>query len=67
MTGDRWEYRLVQVDYRGSKRELIGGVDVGLYPKVEAVLEALSGEGWEAVALSGENMVRVLLRRPRPR
>lgn len=61
----RWEYRAIQVEHRavdhnnqarGERYDRIGAV--------EAVLNELGREGWEAVGLYASSNWRIILKRP---
>lgn len=63
----RWEYRTIQVDWRPKTTTTVGGHAVDRFDAVEAVMNDLGAEGWEAVGIEAGSSWRVLLKRPAPR
>lgn len=61
----RWEYMAVQVDWRERHAEELAGQRLDRYDAIEAVLNELGEQGWEAVGIDASSSWRVLLKRPR--
>jgi hypothetical protein len=59
----RWEYMAVQVDWRSRHEDELAGHRFDRYDAIEAVLNQLGEEGWEAVGIEASASWRVLLKR----